>query len=206
MIGRCDGLAEQTGREQFTHGRHRLGVLLAERSFRTGDFTLASGRRSDYYVDCRLTTMHAEGQALIGAVALRALEQAGVRPDLVGGLTMGADPIAYSIAGQSWRDESPIHAFSVRKEAKGHGRGRRIEGCFEEGSRVAVVEDVITSGASALEACEAVREAGGEVVVVLALVDREEGGRQAIEAAGFPVLALYTVAQLREYATALHQT
>lgn len=182
--------------------RDRLGALLAERSFRTGDFTLASGRRSSFYVDCRLTSMHAEGQALIGRVALDALDEGALRPDRIGGLTMGADPIAYAVAGESFRRGTPIHAFSVRKEAKEHGRGRRIEGCFESGARVVIVEDVITSGGSALRACEAVREARGEVLAVLALVDRCEGGREAIEAAGHSVLSLYTVQDLGVYAAA----
>ncbi|HKK07510.1 MAG TPA: orotate phosphoribosyltransferase, partial [Gemmatimonadota bacterium] len=130
--------------------RGQLLGLLADRSFRLGSFELSSGRTSDYYIDCRTTTMHARGQALLGAVALDALEAAGLHPDVVGGLTMGADPIAYSIAGESWRRGDPIHAFSVRKRAKDHGRGRRIEGCFEPGARVVVVEDVITTGGSAL--------------------------------------------------------
>lgn len=181
--------------------RERLGALLAERSFRTGDFTLASGRKSNYYVDCRLTTMHAEGQALIGPVGLDALAAAGVEPERIGGLTMGADPIAYAVAGESFRRGQPIHAFSVRKEAKEHGRGRRIEGCFEPGARVVVVEDVITTGGSALRACEAIREADGEILTVLALVDRCEGGREAIEAAGHSVISLYTVQDLSNYAS-----
>lgn len=179
---------------------HRLGALLAERSFRTGDFTLASGRQSSYYVDCRLTTMHAEGQALIGPVALDALGAAGLHPRMIGGLTMGADPIAYAVAAESFRRGTPIHAFSVRKEAKEHGRGRRIEGCFEPGAHVVIVEDVITTGGSALRACEAVRQAGGEVLAVLALVDRCEGGREAIEKSGHSVVSLYTVDDLAGHA------
>lgn len=179
----------------------RLGRLLAERSFRTGDFTLASGRKSSYYVDCRLTTMHAEGQALIGPVALDAMAGAGIEPQRIGGLTMGADPIAYAVAGESFRRGRPIHAFSVRKEAKEHGRGRRIEGCFEPGAPIVVVEDVITSGGSALKACEAIREADGEIIAVLALVDRCEGGREAIEEAGYSVLSLYTVQDLSDFAS-----
>jgi orotate phosphoribosyltransferase len=181
--------------------RDRLGALLAERSFRTGEFTLASGRRSSYYVDCRLTTMHAEGQALIGPVALEVLDAAEIEPARIGGLTMGADPIAYAVAGESFRRGRPIHAFSVRKETKEHGRGRRIEGCFDPGVRVVVVEDVITTGGSALRACEAVREADGEVIAVLALVDRCEGGREAIEEAGYSVISLYTVQDLAAYAS-----
>ncbi len=177
--------------------RERLIELLADRSFRVGEFTLASGRKSRYYVDARATTMSAEGQALIGVLGLRALDEAGLRPDAVGGLTMGADPIAYAIAHRSFLDGRPIEAFSVRKEPKEHGAGRRIEGCFEPGAAVVVVEDTITTGGSALRACEAVAEAGGRILGVLALVDREEGGRAAIEAAGHRVIALVTLSELK---------
>lgn len=176
--------------------RQRLLQLLVERSFRTGTFELSSGRTSDYYVDCRTTTMHAEGQALLGGVILDTLEERGLAPDLVGGLTMGADPISYAVAGESWRRGAPIHAFSVRKQAKGHGRGQRIEGCFEPGSRVLLVEDVVTTGGSALDAAREVAEEGGDVVAVLALVDRQEGGREAIEEAGHTFWALFTADEL----------
>lgn len=181
----------------MTSERDSLRDLLAERSFRTGSFELSSGARSDYYIDCRVTTMHARGQVLIGAVGFDALRAANLVPEFIGGLTMGADPLSYAIAAESWRRERPFHAFSVRKRTKEHGRGRRIEGCFEPGGRVVVTEDVITTGGSALEACSAVEEAGGEVLTVLALVDREEGGRASIEKAGYPVLPLYTTSDLR---------
>lgn len=177
--------------------RRRLRRLLAERSFRTGSFQLSSGRTSEYYVDCRPTTMHAEGQALVGRVGLDALAGAGLAPDLVGGLTMGADPVSYALAHASAGGPRPVHAFSVRKEAKGHGRSRRIEGCFEPGRTVVVTEDVVTTGGSALSAVEAVREAGGEVLGVLVLVDREEGGREALEEQGLRVVTLFTAGDLR---------
>ncbi|MEN8145231.1 MAG: orotate phosphoribosyltransferase [Gemmatimonadota bacterium] len=177
--------------------RQRLCRLFAQRSFREGDFVLASGKRSRFYVDCRTTTMHAEGQALIGAVGLDAVLASGLSPDAVGGLTMGADPISYAIAGESWRRGRPVNAFSVRKQAKEHGRGRRIEGCFEPGQSVVVIEDVITSGGSALEACAALREAGAEIMAVLAAIDRQEGGRERIEAEGLTVHSLYTIEDLR---------
>jgi len=175
----------------------QLARLLAERSMRLGDFELASGQRSDYYIDCRTTTMHAQGQVLIGRVGLEAIRTAGLQPDAVGGLTMGADPIAYAIASESWRESMPIHAFSVRKRAKRHGRGQLIEGCFEPGARVVIVEDVITTGGSALKASEAVNLARGEVIGVLGLVDREEGGRATIENAGLTTIVLYTATQLK---------
>ncbi|MYG48175.1 MAG: orotate phosphoribosyltransferase, partial [Gemmatimonadales bacterium] len=156
--------------------------LLAERSFRLGDFVLASGARSDYYIDCRTSTMHAHGQVLMGEVGLAAIRDAGLRPDAVGGLTMGADPLAYAIAAASWgAGDDPIHAFSVRKRAKRHGKGQLIEGCFEPGARVVVVEDVITTGGSAFQAVEAVNRARGEVLGVRGLVDREEGGKATLE-------------------------
>lgn len=177
--------------------REELARLLAERSFRTGRFVLSSGRESSYYVDCRSTTMHARGQVLIGRVGLDRIEALDRTPEFVGGLTMGADPISYAIAGESARrDMAHIHAFSVRKEAKDHGRGRRIAGCFEAGAPVVVTEDVITTGGSALDACRAVEEEGGEILAVLVLVDREEGGGEALRDAGYAVEPLYTVSDL----------
>ncbi len=168
----------------------RLLTLLAERSARRGHFTLASGRQSTLYIDARLTTMSPDGLALIGPLGVHALASAGWNVDAAGGLTLGADPVSYAIAYASALAGTPIRAFTVRKEAKAHGTGRLIEGPFREGDRVAVIEDVITTGGSALRAVDAIRAAGGEVVGVLALVDREEGGRQALESAGLPVLAL----------------
>ncbi|MFZ5624976.1 MAG: orotate phosphoribosyltransferase [Gemmatimonadota bacterium] len=173
-----------------------LRDLLLERAVRRGEFILASGQRSSYYIDCRVATMSARGLVLIGRLGLAAIEGRGWAPAAVGGLTMGADPVAYAVAAASWHAGRPIDAFSVRKQAKEHGTQRRIEGNFERGQRVVVVEDVITSGASALQAIEAVRAEGGEVAGVLAVVDRLQGGRAAIEAAGVPVAALTDVRQL----------
>jgi orotate phosphoribosyltransferase len=176
--------------------RERLVALLLERSFRVGDFVLSSGARSRFYIDCRTTTTHAEGQAVVGRLGLAALRDAGLRPDAIGGLTMGADPVAYAIAHASWLAGDPVNAFTVRKEPKAHGTGKRVEGCFQSGDRVVVVEDVITTGGSALKAIEAVEAEGGQVIAVLSLVDREEGGRAAIEARGYPVHALVGVGEL----------
>jgi orotate phosphoribosyltransferase len=175
----------------------RLIELLAERSFKVGDFTLRSGKKSRYYVDARTTTLSAEGQALIGALGLRALDAAGLRPAAVGGLTMGADPIAYAIAHRSFLDGRPIEAFTVRKEAKGHGVGRQIEGCLEAGQQVVVIEDTITTGGSALKACEALKAVDARILAILALVDREEGGREALEAEGHRVISLVKLTELR---------
>ncbi len=176
--------------------RQRLVALLRTRSVLHGDFLLASGRRSPHYVDCRRTTMHAEGLVLIGSLGLAAIRAAGWSARAVGGLTLGADPVAYAIARASAEDAAPLHAFTVRKAAKTHGAQRRIEGCFEAGMPVVVTEDVITTGASALEAAAAVRESGGTVCGVLAVVDREEGGRQAVERTGLPVRALVSLTEL----------
>jgi orotate phosphoribosyltransferase len=170
--------------------------LLKTRSVRFGDFTLASGARSSWYIDCRLTTMSAPGQLLIGPLALQVMHQAGWHPDAIGGLTMGADPVAYAIAAASMRAGAPVDAFSVRKAAKTHGTGRRIEGNFSLGNRVVVIEDVITSGNSALDAAAALREAGGEILGVLALVDRQAGGTERLRDNGFAVRSLVTATEL----------
>jgi orotate phosphoribosyltransferase len=174
----------------------QLRRLLLERSVRHGDFVLASGQRSSYYIDCRLTTMSAEGQVLIGRLGLAAVAAAGWRPRTIGGLTMGADPVAYAIAAASWGTALVIDAFSVRKEAKGHGTGQLIEGNFRAGDAVVVVEDVITSGGSAKQAIAAVEGAGGRVLGVLAVVDREQGGREQITQGGHDVVALTTSSEL----------
>lgn len=157
---------------------------------------LASGRTSTLYIDARLTTMSPEGLALIGPLARAAMDARGWHADSVGGLTLGADPIAYAIAYASAATKRPIRAFTVRKEAKAHGTGKLIEGPFEPGDTVVVLEDVITTGASALRAIDAVQRGGGTVVGVLALVDRQEGGREAIEASGIPVESLVTATEL----------
>ncbi|WP_396213397.1 orotate phosphoribosyltransferase [Gemmatimonas sp.] len=179
----------------------RLIALLASLSAKRGAFVLASGRRSNLYVDCRLTAMHPEGQLLIGRAGLAAIRQSGWPVDSVGGLTLGADPIAYAIAHASALahergDGEMVRGFTVRKEAKQHGTGKLIEGPFQAGDKVLVVEDVITTGGSALKAVDAIRAAGGDVQGVLALVDRQEGGREALEAAGLKVMSLVTAEQL----------
>jgi len=183
----------------------QITALLAERSARRGHFTLASGKESTLYIDARLTTMHPAGLMLIGPAGLAALASSdwGHNVTAVGGLTLGADPIAYAIsyasalhAAQSKDSRPPLRAFTVRKEPKTHGTGKLVEGPFEPGDRVAIVEDVITTGGSARRAAEAVRTAGGTVAGVLALVDREEGGREALEAEGLRVTALVRAADI----------
>lgn len=174
----------------------QLATILATRSARRGHFTLASGRQSTLYIDARLTTMSPDGLALIGPLAHHTLLESSWNVASVGGLTLGADPISYAISYASAGTSTPLRAFSVRKEPKLYGTGKLIEGPFKKGDRVAVIEDVITTGGSALRAVDAVRAGGGDVVGVLALVDREEGGREAITATGLSVISLVTAAQI----------
>lgn len=168
----------------------RLTALLGERSAKRGRFVLASGRESEFYIDARLTTMSPEGLALIGPLALSVIDEQKWIADSVGGLTLGADPVSYAISYASASTARPLRAFTVRKQPKSHGTAKLVEGPFREGDRVVVVEDVITTGGSALRAAATVTAAGGRVLGVLAVVDREEGGREAIESAGYGVVSL----------------
>lgn len=174
----------------------QLVRLLAARSARRGTFTLASGRQSSLYIDARLTTMTPDGQRLIGRVGLAMIREAAWECDAVGGLTLGADPIAYAICHSSADTDRPVRAFTVRKEPKAHGTGKQVEGPVSSGDHVVIVEDVITTGGSAARAIEAVKREGAIPVGVLALVDREEGGRQHLEALGLPVKSLTTATEI----------
>ncbi len=182
--------------------REELRQILKTKSVKTGKFTLASGKESDLYVDCRVTTLDSRGAVLVGRVLhdlLRKEEAArGLNVGSLGGLTMGADPITLAVAMSSSLagDAKPVQAFVVRKEPKGHGRGKRIEGNFAPEQAIVVVDDVITTGGSTLKAIEAIEEEGGKVAFALILVDRSEGGREAIEAKGYPVVAAFTRADL----------
>ena len=176
--------------------RDDLIALLAARSAKRGSFTLSSGRQSSLYIDARITTMSPDGLALIGPLGLAAIHDAGWTADAVGGLTLGADPIACAISYASATSATPLRAFTVRKEPKSHGTGRLIEGPFRSGDRVVVIEDTITTGGSATKAINAVRNEGGSVVGVLALVDRQEGGREALESLSVPVVALVTASEI----------
>ena len=178
--------------------RERLRQLLQSRSVKRGDFVLSSGGRSTFYIDARLTTMSGLGQLLIGRVGLDALDAAGWRPTCVGGLTLGADPVSYALAHAAVREGRSLDAFTVRKEAKAHGTGRRIEGGFQRGADIVVVEDVVTTGDSALRAIQVVEENGGRVLGVLAVVDREDSGRDRLERAGYPLVSLFPVTELLE--------
>ncbi len=188
-----------------THSQQLLSIL-ARLSFRLGHFTLSAGGTSDYYIDCRITTLHAEGGRLTGHAILDLLEANGIDAEAVGGLTMGADPIVSNVATASaWRallrpGMPLLHGFLVRKAEKSHGTSRRIEGFCREGARVVIVDDVCTTGASTIAAIEAAREAGMVVEAVVCIVEREEaGGRPAVEAAaaGAPFLRLFTAKDVR---------
>jgi orotate phosphoribosyltransferase len=188
-----------------THARQLL-ALLARTSFQLGQFKLSSGGTSDYYIDCRTTTLHAEGGRLTGHAILELLEAEGIEAEAVGGLTLGADPVVSNVATASaWRALSKpgaplLHGFLVRKAEKAHGTGRRIEGFCRMGARVVIVDDASTTGASMLTAIEAVREAGMIVAAVVCIVEREETNpRPAVEAAaeGAPFLRLFTLSEVR---------
>lgn len=188
-----------------THAQQLLS-LLARISFKLGQFTLSSGGTSDYYIDCRTTTLHAEGGRLTGHAILELLETNHIEAEAVGGLTMGADPIVSNVATASaWRAQSNpaaplLHGFLVRKAEKTHGTGRRIEGFCQQGARVVIVDDVCTTGASTINAIEAAAEAGMVVAAVVCIVEREEaGGRPAVEAAAksAPFLSLFTAKDVR---------
>jgi orotate phosphoribosyltransferase len=173
-----------------------LAKIVRERSVQVGSFMLASGRQSSYYIDARRATMSAEGLELIGDLGLIAIREAGWEPSFIGGLTLGADPVAYAVARASRESPPIVDAFTVRKEPKGHGTNRQIEGCFQPGSKVVVVEDVLTTGQSAMKAVGAVLDAGGVVLAVLTVVDREEGGRERIGSARLPLISLLSLADL----------
>ncbi len=197
----------------MSDARLQLLALLSQQSFRLGQFTLSSGATSDYYVDCRSTTLHADGARLTARVFLDEIHRLNWRPQAIGGLTMGADPIVVSVAMLTAQqahtrpaDVLPsaahqlIHGFLVRKAEKAHGTGQRIEGFREAGARVVIVDDVCTTGASTVQAIEAANAFGFQIVGVMCLVEREESaGRPAVEsaAAGVPFVSVFTASDVR---------
>jgi orotate phosphoribosyltransferase len=177
--------------------RQKLLGLLAHKSFRLGEFKLSSGATSDYYIDCRTTTLDAKGSRLTGEVFLEEIRKQGWKAKAIGGLTMGADPIVAAVSVVS----GDLHGFLVRKAEKQHGTGQRIEGFHEKGARVVIVDDVCTTGASTVQAIEAAREFGFEVVGVMCLVEREEAkGRPNVEkaAAPAPFISIFTASDVRK--------
>jgi orotate phosphoribosyltransferase len=189
----------------MSSARQGLLRLLATKSFRLGDFKLSSGGRSDYYIDCRTTTLDARGAQLTGQVFLEEIQRRGWKADAIGGLTMGADPIVVAVSVTS----GTLNGFLVRKAEKQHGTGQRIEGFREKGARVVIVDDVCTTGASTVEAIAAAREFGFDVVGVMCLVEREEaGGRVNVEKAAAPAtfVAVFTAGDVRkEHLAVSHQ-
>lgn len=182
--------------------RIRLARLLVEKSYREGDFTLTSGRKSDYYFDCKQTALNAEGSWLIGSLfndLLRDVPVVGV-----GGMTLGADPLISATTVISHERGRPLAGFIVRKQPKGHGTDQYVEGLanFAPGAPVAMLEDVVTTGGSLLKACERVEAAGLRIVAVCTVLDREEGGRQAIKDAGYDLISIFTRKELVEAARA----
>ncbi len=185
--------------------RSALLSLLAKLSFRLGDFTLSSGAKSDYYIDCRTTTLDAEGGLLTGLLFAELIRSYAPHAEAVGGLTMGADPLVSNTASASawWQMEHPeaqvLHGFLVRKVQKAHGTGRLIEGYVRKGAEVVIVDDVCTTGDSTVTAIEAAQAAGMNVAAVLCLVDREQGGRANIESksGGAPFVPVFTALHVR---------
>jgi len=188
--------------EVMSNKRERLLNKLKTQSIFFGDFTLASGAKSKVYFDCRLTTLDPEGACLVGDQMYELIHAEaaclGVTIDAVGGLTMGADPIAVAIGMTSWK-KAPAEAYqiyTVRKAAKEHGKTKLIEGNFKAGMQVVVIDDVVTKGDSTLKAIDAVKDAGGTVAFVAVFVDREEGGCDKIRALGYPVVSLFKRTEL----------
>jgi orotate phosphoribosyltransferase len=184
----------------MSNAKSELLQILLDKSIKTGHFILASCKESDLNCDCRITALDARGANLIGEVGWQ-MVQDEILPKFpeacsIGGMTMGADPISLAIGMYSANAEKPLCVFTVRKEAKDHGRGKRIEGNFAAGQQVIVVDDVITTGGSTLKAIDAIEAEGGKVVAALVLVDRQEGGREAIESRGIPVFPMYTRASI----------
>ena len=186
----------------MSSARQELLHLLAVKSFRLGEFKLSSGGTSDYYVDCRTTALHGRGSQLTGQVFMEEIKARGWKPQAIGGLTMGADPVVVAVTVTS----GELHGFLVRKAEKQHGTGQRIEGFREKGARVVIVDDVCTTGASTIQAIEAAREFGFEVVGVMCLVEREEAkGRPNVEKAAAPAqfVSIFTANDVRKEHLAL---
>ncbi len=209
----CEVSAINDESELMPTSRQLLLSMLADKSFRLGEFKLSSGGTSDYYIDCRTTTLEAEGARLTGRVVLDEIRARGWNPQAIGGMTLGADPIVVSVIIHSAQEIQTrasvvqpslpawyINGFLVRKAEKAHGTGQRIEGFSEKGARVVIVDDVCTTGGSTVQAIEAARAAGMTVVGVLCLVEREEaGGRANVEKAAAPVpfVSLFTSGDIR---------
>lgn len=179
--------------------KERLAALLFQRSYEARQVTLASGKQSDFYLDCKQTTLHPEGLYLAGRFFLDAIRSGKKAVTAVGGPTLGSDPLAAACAVLSHLDGAPVHAFIIRKEPKGHGTRAWVEGAkhLEAGTRVAIIEDVVTTGGSSIKAADRAKEAGLDVAKIVCLVDREEGGAEAVRAAGYEFESILTIREVR---------
>lgn len=180
--------------------KQRLKEIILEKSYRKGTFTLTSGKTSDFYIDGKQTTLSAEGAYLCGKLLFDLIKKEGQTIDAVGGMTLGADPLVTAVSLISFLEKQPIPAFIVRKEAKGHGTGNYIEGLknMEQGCTVALVEDVVTTGGTLLKVIERVEAAGFKVGLVVTVVERQEGGEDALAKAGYKLASIFTREEILE--------
>ncbi len=183
---------------RLVSAKAKLAEIIKERSFKKGDFTLASGQKSNYYIDCRPTSLSAEGSVVLGELFLAGLSQLGeghLTIDAIGGMSMGADPLVSAVTLISAQQGTPIDGFLIRKEVKGHGTGKQVEGNIAPWMRVVLLEDVVTSGGSTLRAIQAVRALHPDITIagVLAVVDRQAGGRACFEKAGVPFKSIFNI-------------
>ncbi len=178
--------------------RQRLRELLLEKSYRQGTFTLTSGKTSDFYIDGKQTTLDAEGAYLCGRLLYQLIRAEPEPIAGVGGMTLGADPLVTAVSLVSYLDNHPIPAFIVRKEAKGHGTGNFLEGKanLQPGCRVALLEDVVTTGGTLIQVIQRVEDEGFKVGLVATVVDRQEGGAETLAEHGYPLKAIFTRSQL----------
>ena len=180
--------------ETSDESRKRLLEIVKKESVSRGEFILASGKKSNYYIDMRRTSLHPLGAKLIGEIIFDRIKDLDI--DCIGGPTMGADPIVSAVSIASALSSKPVPGFYVRKEAKSHGTMKIIEGIFKPGNRVVIVEDVVTTGASTLKTIKAVKTEGGKVVRVIALVDREEGGKESIQKEGYEFESIFQKSEI----------
>lgn len=178
--------------------RTRLARLLYAKSYQEGDFTLTSGRKSDYYFDCKQTALHPEGGYLIGRLFLEIINRNNMDIKGIGGMTLGADPLVSAVTVLSHLEKTPLPGFIIRKKAKGHGTSMYLEGLanFEPGDKVCLLEDVVTTGGTILTACQRVRDAGLVVNGIISVLDREEGGAVNIAGAGYSLISIFTRKEL----------
>ena len=180
--------------------KRRLARIIVEKSYKEGDFTLTSGKKSDYYFDCKPTALHPEGSYLLGRLFLELLEDYAIAG--VGGMTLGADPLVSSVTVVSHLEGRPLPGFIVRKKPKGHGTNQFLEGLvnFSQGDKVVLLEDVVTTGGTLLTALERVRAEGLDVVGIVSVLDREEGGRENLAGAGYELRSIFTRSELLDAA------